>query len=502
MSVRGPLACHVLRRRTLYVTALSERSERDNGRTACIRRLLASRMPGPAPMCFTGSVIDRSAALLKQKTPGFFAAVLSEVSTRFLLLRRGAALCHTCGESSLAEGVLEPHWLPLDQLLSAGVRLELPADAVAIDGHDISAVTGTSITVLLGHVSAEANDGAGAGWRVAVEWGKQSDSKAEALLQMVESRCEQLAWCGGRELYHRLRWTDAAAVGHAICATGWHLKALHCGISGQKTVPIEAGAKRSSVDSRTSRTYPRIDPCCIMLVVSEDRSRCLLSHPKRLRSGVWTCLAGFIDSCESVEEAVRRETMEEAGIVVGDVELVSSQPWPLGRGGAELMIACKAVARSSKIAVGDTTEYASLDDVRWFSRPEAGQMLAAAREAYLHNAPFAQMRRQQHLAPEQREARDNDHTAPHPQPDTLLTPGPYAVAYHLIKDWIDEDVSSAVVRENKHSLDSGSTAHAAGQTREEATFTTATRLGEAACLFVSGAAAASGLWIASMHQGG
>lgn len=446
-------------------------------------------MPGAAPMCFTGSVIDRSAALLKQKSPDFFAAVLSEASTRFLLLRSGAALCR-CGDPSLAEGVVEPYWLPLAQVLSAGVRLELPADVAAIDGHDIRAITGTSITVLLGHVSAEA-DSAGAGWRVAVEWGKQPDAVADALLQTVSSQGggEQLSWCGGRELYHRLQWTDAAAVGHAICATGWHLKALHCGISGQKTVPIEAGAKRSSIDGKTSRTYPRIDPCCIMLVVSEDRSRCLLSHPKRLRSGVWTCLAGFIDSCESVEEAVRRETMEEAGILVGAVELVSSQPWPLGRGGAELMIACKAVARSSKIAVGDTTEYASMDDVRWFSRPEADLMLAAAREAYQHNAPFAQMQRQQHLSAEQREMRDTDHTAQHPKPDTLLTPGPYAVAYHLIKDWVEEEDTSPqlAMSDIHHSPHSGTTA-LCGQSSETVYFR------EAACYFVAGAVAASVLW--------
>lgn len=448
-------------------------------------------------MCFTGSLIDRSAALLNQKSPGFFTAVLSDTSTRFLLLRNGAALCRCC-ESATAEGVLEPHWLPLEKVLNAGVRLELPPDVTAIDGHDITAVTGSSVTVLLGYVSAGgADDCTGTGWRVAVEWGKHSDAEAETLQRMAASSGQELSWCGGRELYHRLRWTDAAAVGHAICATGWHLKALYCGVSGQKTVPIEAGAKRSSIDSRTSRTYPRIDPCCIMLVVSEDRTRCLLSHPKRLRSGVWTCLAGFIDSGESVEEAVRRETVEEAGIEVGDVELVSSQPWPLGRSGAELMIACKAVARSSKIAVGDAKEYASQDDVRWFSRPEARQMLKAAREAYRQHAPFAQVQIPQQLLPQQA-ARDIDHTAPHPEPGTLLTPGPYAVAYHLIKDWVDE----GTIHGGANVLCEQSTPRDATLAGETGALLAARRLGEGACLFISGAATASGLWMMTMHRRG
>lgn len=446
-------------------------------------------------MCFTGSVIDRSAALLKQKTHGFFAEVLSSANTKFLLLHCGAALCCRC-ESPVAEGVVEPYWLSLDRLLGAGVRLELPPDVAAIDGHDISAVAGNAVTVLLGHVSAEADDGAGPGWRVAVEWGKHSDIEAGTLLQTVASiDGEQLSWCGGRELYHRLRWTDAAAVGHAICATGWHLKALYCGLSGQNTVPVEAGAKRNSIDRCTSRVYPRIDPCCIMLVVSKDRTRCLLSHPKRLRSGVWTCLAGFIDSCESVEEAVRRETMEEAGIVVDEVELVSSQPWPLGRGGAELMIACKAVARSSKIAVGDTTEYASMDDVRWFSRPEAREMLLAAREAYQYSAPSAQTKGRQ-------QQEDTDHTAPHPTPDTLLTPGPYAVAYHLIKDWVVEE--DAKCEASAGELEHTGTGVPLGQSRAhvaklstDASETTglfsARRLGQTVCIFLSGAATATAL---------
>ena len=121
-----------------------------------------SSAPGPPPMCFTGSSIDRSAALLKQKTRGFFAECLAAPSTRFLLLHRGAALCRCCEAPS---GVLTPWWLTLDQLLSAGVRLELPPDVTGptLAGHDLAAVAGSAVTVLLGHVSAEADDGGGPG---------------------------------------------------------------------------------------------------------------------------------------------------------------------------------------------------------------------------------------------------------------------------------------------------------------------------------------------------
>ena len=334
-------------------------------------------MDSPA-ICFTGSGIDRSAALSRQKEPGFWAEVAADPSSKFMLLRGGAALC----EAVTAEAQrLAPVWLALAELEAAGVRLELQPAGSGDSGEQ------AAITALLG--SGVGGVGGAGDWRVAVEWGRHSDAEAEALRAALRPGSgTPLEWCGGRDLYHRLSFRDAAAVGHAVCATGWQLKALRCGVTGRPTVPIEAGAKRKTPRSgggggREQRWYPRIDPCCIMLVVSADRQRCLLSHPRRLRAGVFTsapllphtpllapqalpassgqliscsrptqrpdpvcasCLAGFIDCCESVEEAVRRETMEEAGIAVGGVELHCSQPWPLGRGGAELMIACKVTS--------------------------------------------------------------------------------------------------------------------------------------------------------------
>lgn len=117
--------------------------------------------------------------------------------------------------------------------------------------------------------------------------------------------------------------------------------------------------------------YPRIDPVVIMLVVGQD-NRILLgrknSHPK----GMWTCLAGFIEPGESIEEAVRREVMEEVGITVNvqDVHYVSSQPWPFL--GGQLMIGCYAKATTEKIVV-DLTE---LDDARWFTLGQVKEALA------------------------------------------------------------------------------------------------------------------------------
>ena len=75
----------------------------------------------------------------------------------------------------------------------------------------------------------------------------------------------------------------------------------------------------------------------IMLVESEDGQSALLGRAKSIRSkGILTCLSGFIEQGESIEEAVRREIMEEAGLPVTSVVILGSQPWPIG----ETLIVC------------------------------------------------------------------------------------------------------------------------------------------------------------------
>ncbi|MQI32354.1 NUDIX domain-containing protein, partial [Escherichia coli] len=100
----------------------------------------------------------------------------------------------------------------------------------------------------------------------------------------------------------------------------------HC---GERTVPKEAGRrKQCSNESCKMRIYPRVDPVVIMLVIDRENDRALLSRQSRFVPRMWSCLAGFIEPGESLEEAVRRETWEETGIEVGEVVYHSSQPWP------------------------------------------------------------------------------------------------------------------------------------------------------------------------------
>ena len=107
-----------------------------------------------------------------------------------------------------------------------------------------------------------------------------------------------------------------------------------------------------------------------------DGDRCLLGQTRARRATrFYSALAGFIDQGESIEEAVRREVWEEAGIRVGEVRYDSSQPWPYP---SSLMIGCIAQAVTTDIRA-DPGEMA---DVRWVSRDEVLAALEIAAEPH------------------------------------------------------------------------------------------------------------------------
>ncbi len=146
----------------------------------------------------------------------------------------------------------------------------------------------------------------------------------------------------------------------------WHKHNGFCANCGAAT-QASVGGSRRECDACGRHHFPKLEPVVIMLVT--DGERCLLGRQARFPAGMYSCLAGFTEVGETLEDSVRREIMEEAGIVVGPVRYLASQPWPFP---SSLMLGCLAQARSSEITV-DTTE---LEDARWFSREEARLMLS------------------------------------------------------------------------------------------------------------------------------
>ncbi len=171
-------------------------------------------------------------------------------------------------------------------------------------------------------------------------------------------------WGGLRALGVDLDERDAPFLVHAIGIAEWLWATKHCIRCGGAYEPLHLGHVLRCTDCGREE-FPRTDPAVIMVVTDGEApdDRCLLGRHPAWPPGRYSTLAGFVEPGESIEQAVRREVLEESGIGVGDVAYFGSQPWPLPR---SLMIGCVAKATSADIAV-DGEE---IEDARWFTREE------------------------------------------------------------------------------------------------------------------------------------
>jgi NAD+ diphosphatase len=181
-----------------------------------------------------------------------------------------------------------------------------------------------------------------------------------------------------------------SAIAMAKSMVSWHQRHGFCANCGTRTAMKDGGWKRECPSCKAEH-FPRTDPVVIMLVTSGDK--CLLGRQKQFPPGMWSCLAGFVEAAETIEDAVRREILEESGIRCTDVNYYMTQPWPYP---SSLMIGCTARATNEDIVV----DRAELEDARWFDRNEATLMI-----------------RRQH-------------------PDGLAGPHPFAIAHHLLGRWV------------------------------------------------------------------
>lgn len=166
---------------------------------------------------------------------------------------------------------------------------------------------------------------------------------------------------GLREVGALLSDRDAGLMVHAVALENWQRMHRFCSRCGERTVVAAAGHIRRC-PACGAEHYPRTDPAVIMLV-TDTEDRALLGRQVHWPEGRFSTLAGFVEPGESLEQAVVREVAEEAGVTVGEVSYVASQPWPFP---SSLMLGFMARATSAEI----TVDGEELHEARWFSREE------------------------------------------------------------------------------------------------------------------------------------
>jgi NAD+ diphosphatase len=184
-----------------------------------------------------------------------------------------------------------------------------------------------------------------------------------------------------RELAFRLPEDEANVWAFASGIGIWHTGHRFCGACGGPTVVQAAGHERKCTSCGMLH-FPRTDPAVIMLV-HDGGERCLLGRQAIWPQGMYSTLAGFVEPGESLEDAVRRETMEEAGVPVTDVRYLESQPWPFPR---SIMLGFHARALSTELRV-DTNE---LEDARWFTAEELHARAATTPPSFAISARLIQ----------------------------------------------------------------------------------------------------------------
>lgn len=184
---------------------------------------------------------------------------------------------------------------------------------------------------------------------------------------------------------------EAALVAQGRSLIDWHQRHGWCAACGAQTVLAKAGWSRSC-NACKAEHFPRVDPVVIMLAVKDGHA--LVGRQPRFPKRFLSALAGFIEPGESLEEAVRRELWEEAGIRTNRVRYLASQPWPFP---SSLMIACFAEALGHEVQL-DTEE---LEEVRWVTKDEVRAALSGHGD--------------------------------------FLAPPPVAIAHTLLKCWVEMD---------------------------------------------------------------
>lgn len=297
---------------------------------------------------FGGSALNRAAEI--RGDTGAIAALLADTTTRVIALWRGK---------------------PLVQQFSAPNSEAPPATVPPSEDHTTQLVRLSANHPIFQHAKEPAlflgREQGGAvfahdisDWQPAALDASRLDSFMDQTVQHHPDLPADHSFVELRAIMTQLNARDAELAATARALFSWHQSHQFCAKCGAKSTIAMSGWQRDCADC-DGHHFPRTDPVVIMLITKGNNV--LMGRSPGWPEGMYSLLAGFIEPGETIEAAVRREVFEEAGIRVGEVSYLASQPWPFP---ASLMMGCKGDALSTEITI-DPVE---IEDAQWFSREE------------------------------------------------------------------------------------------------------------------------------------
>ncbi|MEQ6249150.1 NAD(+) diphosphatase [Sulfitobacter sp. HNIBRBA3233] len=288
-------------------------------------------MKNAEDVTFGGSGLDRAGEL--RNDPAALAAAAADPDARAIVLWRGKPL----------------------------IAPERPAGLIRLPMDHAALAHSTMPPILLGR-----EDGAPVFAVDLSAWTPDAVDEASlgGFMDPSEQRHPKLPdWMVFAELRRIMTWlsprdAELATTGKAVF--GWHEIHRFCARCGCESEMTQGGWQRQCPACKAGH-FPRTDPVVIMLITHENSV--LMGRSPGWPQGMYSLLAGFVEPGETLEAAVRREVFEEAGVRVGEVGYLASQPWPFP---ASLMFGCWGQATSTEITI-DPVE---IEDARWISREE------------------------------------------------------------------------------------------------------------------------------------
>ncbi|XP_071440340.1 NAD(P)H pyrophosphatase NUDT13, mitochondrial-like [Hetaerina americana] len=182
---------------------------------------------------------------------------------------------------------------------------------------------------------------------------------------------------GVRKSLFLLSEAESSLTSQACSLLSWHKQKVHCPDCGNLLINIGCtGSKLCTSESCSShklnkRHYPPINPVGISIVSDELNTKVLLVRQPSHLPGMFTCIAGFLEVGESVEDNIRREVAEEVGLDVIKTEYVASQHWAFPA--SRLMLGYHATVKSADEKI--SLDAAELEDAAWFTPKQLRESL-------------------------------------------------------------------------------------------------------------------------------